>query len=70
MINDGFLETNGSNESESRRNNYSDYHYFVENKTEYRRYNEIIDEKRIYSLPWLIREIREKLLKSKSGYYK
>lgn len=70
MKKDGFLETNGSNESESRRKNYSDYHYFVENKTEYRRYNDIIDEKRIYSLPWLIREIREKLLKSKSGYYK
>ncbi len=50
-----------NNHNREKSNSYKDYMNYLESKKEFKGYFDIISSKRIFSLPWLIKEIRDKL---------
>lgn len=46
-----------------KMNDFRDYVSYIESKKEFKGYFDIVSNKRIFSLPWLIKEIRDKLFR-------
>jgi RNA-dependent RNA polymerase len=65
------LESDDYEYYKSNRKSYKEYKCFIENKKEYKGFSDIINQKRIFSLPWLIKEVRDKLFRhgNKNHYY-
>ena len=64
-ISEGFLKV-GKNQnfmSKDKIRSYEDYLNYIEGKKEFKGCFEIIHHKRIFSLPWLIKEVRDKLFR-------
>jgi RNA-dependent RNA polymerase len=46
---------------QNKKKNYNAYLTYIQNKKDYKGYETMIKKKRIFSLPWLIREVRDNL---------
>ena len=49
--------------SKEKSFSYDQYMDYIERKKEFKGYSEIINNRRIFSLPWLIKEVRDKLFR-------